>query len=326
MKKPEVVQATALVDVPTGKAADAATVARVERLVRAGDAKALAALGPGLVEALEPLALDRHQLLPESIYRDVLPRCSPGFAALDRLGSTDVLERRRAADELAALAQRQRLGRLAVERLSTQVSGEADALVWQSVLTAVAGESGESAARLAYVALGHASAEVRRRGCEHLAAHPAAGHVRNLTPLLLDAHRGVVLAAIRALRAADRLDDLGPLQKLLASSDEEVQVEAAAALVRFHDPAGEAALERLAYSNDPQTRARAAVAMGELGQASFLPTLVRLLDDRRATVSHAAMASLPRVAGRDVAQSAGGTTEQIARWKRWFADGKRPER
>ena len=45
---------------------------------------------------------------------------------------------------------------------------------------------------------------------------------------------------------------------------------------------------------------------------------------RKPPCSHAALASLPRVVGRDVAQSRDGTTvstiEQMARWKKWWAE------
>jgi HEAT repeat protein len=176
---------------------------------------------------------------------------------------------------------------------------------------------------MASTALGHASPEVRRRGCEHLAAHPGAVYARHLVPLLQDGSQGVVVAAIRALAAIDSLDDLRPLRELLASSSEEVQLEAGAALARFHDPAGMAALDRLTYSDDPRTRTRTAQVMGDLGEPSFAGALVRLLDDRRASVAHAALIALPKVTGRDMAQAGDkpppDANEQVRRWKQWLA-------
>jgi HEAT repeat protein len=306
------------------QAADPATVARVEQLLRAQDAKGLAEFGPGLVEALEQLAVERQQVLPESVYHDILPRGSAVFAALDQFRSSDVAQRRAAAEQLAAAAQKQPLGPLAVARLGDLAATEADDVVWRSVLEAVAGCAGEPAVRLAYVAIGHGSAEVRRRACEYLAQHPAAAHANFLNPALADGSRAVVLAAVRALGAADHLDDAQPLRKLLACADEQVQLETAAALAHFRDPAAVPALERLTYSDDPKIRGRVALAMGELGDASFAAPLVRLLDDHHGTVSHAALASLPKVAGSDVARqvlgdSPAGTAEQIRRWKQWYA-------
>jgi len=327
-----------------------ADLQRVEHLLRAQDMKGLSEIGPGLVEAIEVLVVDREQAVPAAVYHEVLPRCGEVYSILDRLGSPDVAERRRAARELAVWGKKGPLGRLAAARLSELVAPESDALVWQSVLEAVAAEPAEPAVRLAYTALGHASPEVRRRACEHLAAHPAPAHCQLLVPLLKDGSHTVVIAAVRALglcgppeqRAGAKsaeamesgpagsgpLSSAGPqprplqqLREVLASTNEEVQLEAAIALARWTDREGPVALERLTYSADPQIRTRVAQGMGELGDSSFAPALVRLLDDRRTAVSRAALAALPKVAGRDVAHSPdgprAGTAEQIRRWKQW---------
>jgi HEAT repeat protein len=306
-------------------AGDPATVESVAKLLRAGDIHALGAFGPGLLESLEQIALDRHQTLPPTVYHDVLPLYGPEFSALDRLAAPDVAQRRQAAGELAELSQKQPLGRLAVARLCELTATEADVLVWRSVLEAVSADPGEASSRLAYAALGHESSEVRRRACENLAAHPAPGHARFLLPRLDDGSQTVVIAAVRALGSPGVLDDPAPLRKLLASSNEEIELETAAALSRLQDPAGTAALERITYSADPGIRARSAQVMGSLGDPMFTASLVRLLDDHRTTVNRAALAALPKIAGRDIAQAgdgpAPGTTEQIRRWKQWFADG-----
>ncbi len=81
----------------------------------------------------------------------------------------------------------------------------------------------------------------------------------------------------------------------------------------------------MTYSETPDIRAAAARAMGELGNPIFAAALVRLLDDPRGTVSRAALLSLPRAVGRDVAAAADGspvgTAEQIHRWKQWYSAG-----
>ena len=311
---------------PSANQPTAAEVQRVEQLLRADDTKALAEIGPELLVTLEQLAVERHQVLPESVYHSVLPRHSAAFRELDQLHSKDIPERRLAAAKVASLAKKQPLGRLAVTRLCELTTAESDPLVWQNVLDAVAADSSEPASRLASTALGHSSPEVRRRACQWLAAHPAATHAQLLLPLLHDSSLPVVIEAVRALGACDRIDDLQPLRQLLGASNEELQLETALALVRLGDGSGTVALDRLAYSEDPAIRTRVAQAMGELGSSSSTATLVRLLDDRRTSVSRAALASLPKTAGRDVAKQADpglvGTTEQIRRWKRWFADEK----
>ena len=90
------------------------TDAEVEKLVVAGDIKALVEIGPTVVAALERLAVDRKLTLPEPVYRDVLPRHSAVFAALDRLRGENVDQQRRAAEELVLSTAKQPLGRLAV--------------------------------------------------------------------------------------------------------------------------------------------------------------------------------------------------------------------
>lgn len=299
---------------------------QVEQLVRQQDVRALVDFGPGLVEALDRLAFDRQQLLPEVVYRDVLPRYGRVFAALDRLASSKVSERgvserRGAAGELAELARQRPLGRLAVARLVRLVVAEPDPLVLQTALTAVAGDASEPSIRLAYAAVSHPSAEVRRRACEHLAAHPHPGHAKMLLPALEDRSHAVVLAAVRALGAAGRLDDTEPLRRLLGTTSERLRLETAVALARLGDPAGKAALERLAYSADPKIRCRVAVAMGGTGDTTFTATLIRLLDDRPA-VRRAALESLTKTVGRDASESddqrPAGTSQRVRRWKQWF--------
>ena len=104
--------------------------AQVEKLLAAGDFHALAEIGPTVVAALERLAIDRKLTLPEPVYHDVLPRHSAVFAALDRMHGENVDQRRRAAEELDAAADKQPLSRLAVARLCELATGETDAAVW----------------------------------------------------------------------------------------------------------------------------------------------------------------------------------------------------
>ena len=195
---------------------DEATVQRVQRLLDRQDFQGMKDFGPGLPEALERLVADRFRTLPEPVYHDVLPQHQPVFASLVRLASTDLAERRRAATDLIALSQKGPLGRLAVERLAQQVAAESDPVVWQSVLAAVACDASEPASRLACAGMSHPADEVRRRACEHLAAHPRPEHRSVLLPALDDPSQAVVLAAIRALGALGRLDDPRPCERRLA--------------------------------------------------------------------------------------------------------------
>ncbi|MGA2060311.1 MAG: HEAT repeat domain-containing protein [Thermoguttaceae bacterium] len=302
------------------KKASPEQVAEVERLLREMNLKALADYGPALVDALEQLHFDRKQLLPEEIYRDVLSKYGHVYAALDQLASADLAERRRAAEELAELSGKQPPGRLAIARLSQLVAKEQDALVWQSAMQAISDDPSQPAIDLAYTAIGNVSAEVRRRACEHLAAHPDPAHVPVLIPALEDKDHAVICAAARALAATGNMSDTKPLRNLLGSMNEDIQLEAALALTRLGDQSGKPALERLAYSRDPAVRARTAQAMGDFPDTAFTATLIHLLNDTQ-TVARAALSSLPKVVGEDVAQTPGQapatSTEQILRWKHW---------
>jgi HEAT repeat protein len=316
----------------------------------------LAALGPGAIRAMETLVLDRKEPLPEVVYRDVLPRLSPDFVLIGRLvaalpsrpqdpwrpagsgvepasfterqeSAGEVDQRRHAAAELAQSAAKRPLERLAVERLAAVVSREPDALVWQQLLTAVAGDASDGAARLAAAAIGHASPEIRRRACEHLAAHPDPRYAPVLLPALADGSSQVVQVAVRAIGLCGRSEDSKPLKPLLAYPGDRVQLEAALALGRLGDAAGPAGLDRLSYSGDPILRRQVALAMGELADRSFVATLIRLLDDQQG-VRLAALEALPQVVGRDVADD--DTTprtvaERAQRWKDWHRGQTMPQ-
>lgn len=281
----------------------------------------LTGLGPRLLPALDRLLSVRQVEVPEVVYQDVLPTMGPAFAALQRLQSRDLNQRREAAEKLADLAAQHPLGRTAIGRLAALVLREPDAQIWQCVLAAVSGDGSEPALGLAAAGLSHPSADVRRRACENLAAHPRPQHAALLAPSLEDSSPAVVTAAVRALGTCAPAAAPPALRQLLAAPGEALRLDAATALARLGDPAGPAALERLAYSGEPAIRRQTAVAMGELGDAVFAGTLIRLLDDRPA-VQRAALESLPRVAGGAPAPAAAqwrpDTAEQIRQWKRWF--------
>ncbi|HEV2971446.1 MAG TPA: HEAT repeat domain-containing protein [Pirellulales bacterium] len=245
------------------------------------------------------------------------------LAAVERLKSDDLRERRAVAEDLRGEFGSRPLSEPALARLADLMTPESDPLVWASVFELLACDAREPSIRLAYGALGHSSPEVRRRACEHLAAHPDARHAPLLTISLADPDPAVVAAAVKALGRLNSLDDTKPLARLLADPDHELRVEVAKALAHAGADSGIAALERLAYDADPHVRRAVAAAMGEVPDASFLPDLIHLLDDRP-EVCRAALASLPRVAGNaipasDSTAAAGSSPEsEPQRWKEWY--------
>jgi HEAT repeat protein len=237
------------------------------------------------------------------------------------MSSSQLAERRAAAAAVVQTVSHEPLAPLALARMLELMTGERDAVVWQYAMQATLADDREQAVELAYMAIGHDSPDVRRRACEYLRAHPASRHAAALTPALNDTSGEVVIAAVRALGAADTLDDHKPLTQLLLSHDKHLRLEAATSLARLRDPAGAASLERLAHEVDADLRRRAAVTMGELRDPVYVPTLVPLLRDRP-EIQRAALVSLQQIVGRDVAKSAEGATispdEQARRWEQWY--------
>lgn len=296
---------------------------RAEAYLATENYTALSKLGEKLPATLEQLVRQRGRLLPEAVFRDILPEHDPAFTLLVRLRDEDVLTRRRAAAHLADLAGEQPLPPLAVRRLAEVVIAEEDQLVWMEALDAVDGDTHEPARRLALAALSHPSPEVRRRGCEHFARTPSTDAVPGLLRSLDDRSDPVVAAAVAALGRLGRLDDRDRLVALLRRRNETLQLEVAGALSRLGDPRGAAALERLAYARDPEIRRGVAEKMGELADRQFVPTLVRLLEDR-VSIMRTALASLPKVVGSDHSLRDDGTvpstTDRIRAWQAWYRD------
>ncbi len=240
-----------------------------------------------------------------------------------KLQSSDVSQRRRAAEKLAIAAAQQPLEAAAVERLAAAVARENDQLVWQYALAAVARDDSRSAAELACAAVGHASSEVRRLGCEHLGAHPQPDRAAVLLPAVDDENVSVAKAAVAALGRIGRKSDTASIKKLLMSQNSSLQLETAVALARMGDRDGDAALRRLTFDDDPQIRLEVARAMGRSGNPLFVADLVRLLDDR-AGVRREALAALetlaPENSPRQSRQGNETTAQRVALWKQWYAE------
>jgi hypothetical protein len=317
---------------PTAERVDGAAelVARLQNSPP-GSAEATAALrdlarfGPDLPAALDRVVDERNVVLPEVVYQDVLPKWDETFDYLERLRASDVHQRRQAANGLGSLTVREPLSGLALTRLSEIGVGESDTLVLAGIFRAVAHDGREPAIRLAYGGLGHPSAEVRRLAAEHLAAYPAPEHARVLLPTLADKNHAVVLAAIKAVGHAGVLADTAPLERLMTSHDPEIRLAVAESLVILGAESGPRSLELLARDNQIDTRREAAQMMGRHPDPRYAETLMGLLDDTLG-VRTAALASLPLVAGRDMADRPGdpptNTLERVERWKQWWRSQK----
>lgn len=295
-----------------------------ERSTEEARRAALAAMrerGARLVPILGTLRLEREAQLPESVYRELLPALDPQFRTLELLASSDVEARRRASSDLAQAALQNPLSALVVDRISSLGAAESDQLVCRWLLAAVRDDPSGLARPLVYAGISHPADEIRRLACEQLARSARPEDCGVLLPALQDSYPPVVRAAVRGLSRPGVLQQPDCLLGLLGSPDKSVRLETAAALARLRSPAGRPALERLAHDNDGEVRRQTAVAIGELQDPRYEPLLIELLDDPVAR--RAAVESLPRAAGRDIAAPAEGAplslVEKIDRWKHWWA-------
>lgn len=278
-------------------------------------------LGPALLPTMERLAHGPGLVVSEDVFTQVLPKISPLYEAIDAVGLEEPIERRAAANRLIELSNDLLDSELAGDRLFEQIIIRNDPLVWRSVLIALEPSSTNATTQIVCAAAGHPSAEIRRRACEHFIRFPAPEHQALLTAALNDSDSSVTLAAISALGAGGQMNDRQPLQWLLRSDNDQVQLAAAIALVQLDDADGLLALQRLATDEDPGIRIEVAHAIGKLGQAKLIPLLIAMLDDR-GVVQRAAIGALERLAGEEVtrdirSEGLESETRLVAAWKNW---------
>jgi len=131
----------------------------------------------------------------------------------------------------------------------------------------------------------------------------------------------VVRAAVLALGHPGMIDDPAPLEKLLTTTNKSLRLDVALALARLKSGKGPPELVLLARDPDPEVRRHAALYMGELGDRVYLPSLIELLDDPLGA-RRAALESLPRLTGHDIAEEGKtdlSSDDKIDRWKKWYA-------
>jgi HEAT repeat protein len=281
----------------------------------------LVAYGTALPAALESPEFADQGSLPEVVYEEVLPKVSPVFAALDGLGSGDLRLRRGGGTQLVTSLGGKPMPLLALDRLVVLARRENDPVVWQCLLQATAADGRAGAVQLAYLAVGNASSDVRRRACDYLAAHPDVRHTAVLMPMLEDSSSTVVVAAVRGLGATGVIDDPRPLVGLLMKPDRELRLEVATTLVRLKIEDGRAALQRMAFEPDMQLRLEVAQRLGTLGEPVFTPTLIQMSAEAN-DVGRVALESLTKMTGQDFSRDADGAIvprdAQTSQWQAWY--------
>jgi HEAT repeat protein len=295
----------------------------------------LAGIGPKDLSIVEAFLKEPTKATPEAIYRDVLPRISPVYAALVDLESSDLTVRRRGARTIVDRGQAASLSRPVLARLQERLYRETDDLVWRWALSAIGSDSTEDCAQIANLALHHQSAEVRQLGCEYLGRHGQPAYAVWLLDLVDDRDRSVKLAAIRALGNCgnqvavrgvkpDKAHNASPnLRSLLSSSDGGVRFAAAVSLCRLGTPEGMQELVRLSYHSNPDTREQAVKEMGLSGQTRFVSHLVTLgWTERNSPVRQAILESLDRLVPEENRPRSLGETQapdaKIKCWVEWL--------
>ena len=272
----------------------------------------------------------------DQVFREVLPRCHPGYAALEALDDTDAAARRQAAHQLQVLAERGSLSPTLLKRLSRKMTFEQDRQVWQEVLTAILPDALPEAAQLALVSLNSAWPDIRQLGCDYFERHPQPEYTPWLLPRLQDADRQIRLRTIRILAQCGNpvaLDgfpedaDAAGLRQFLTQPDPQFRWEAVVAMTRLGDAQAAQELIRQTYDPQPRQREAAIVAIGATGQSRLVePLLRRLWTESDGGVQAALLKSLDQLTPMDERPGlAVGTPigDKIKEWARWWEQQQR---
>ncbi len=270
----------------------------------------------------------------EVILHNVLPALSPAHAALRKMQSAEVRQRRIAADELYAIAERQSLSPLAVHELGQILEAENDGLVWRSALHAILPDDNAETAQIIAWAANHPDAGIRQLACEFATRHKRPEFANWLLPLIRDPQQTVQLPAIEAagwcgnriviegLPAANEKESLPGLRALLTDPDSRVSLAAAIAMSRLGDPLGHDELIRLSHHSDDRIRLQVIAAMGDSRQTRFVETLIGMgWTARNDLVKREVLNSLDQLVPREkhppALAKATETDDKIKVWAEW---------
>ena len=285
--------------------------------------------GQRLMPTVDYIMTADNRRIPESLDR-VFAEVDPMFREIITLRSDDVNAKRNAARELARQGGVSSPSRLAAMRIMDLTARENDPMVLMSLLSSLQNADPELVCELARPLLRSESPNIRRMSCEMLMQFGSSEDI----PLLHDALHDPSGAVVRgALRAVDYLWDesvpdasvLATLRSmLLHNSDVSLQVDVASTLHRLGQSEGTEALRRFSASNDYRVKVQVARRIAESGDETFVPILLRYLDDGNATVRVRALEGLPTLVGQDIGRNGvssssnvAQTQQQIDAWKVW---------
>ena len=292
------------------------------------------------VPLIEQFLLQAPQDRTGILYRELLPKLSPRYAALHKLESGDVFVRRLGARELVELAARASLSQLAVRTLWQRLVHEQNQLVWRYAMSAIQREGTDESAQVALLAINSDWPDIRTLGCEYFGRHGRWEHAALLSPLLDDANKSVQLAAIRAAGRCHNpivvggtegqgLNGRPPgLQTLLTDSDRRVRFAAAVSMSRLGHPLGLQELERMSLHQNVKIRDEVVRQMGQTGQSRFVESLIRLAwTESNNTVKRSILESLdllttPEQRPAELSRVS-GYDAKIEKWVTWWEQRRR---
>lgn len=252
-----------------------------DRLLQLATGTDLAAIEPVLIE-------EQGKPGVETIRKELLPRISPAYAALQDLESRDVNQRRRGARALFQSTEQKPLSSGLLMRLRELLTYEQDQQVWQVCLAALQPDAHTEAGPIVLLAINQMWPDIRRMGVEVVSRHPSPEAAVWLMPLLSDPQRSVRLAAIRAvaacgnpvavtgLPAANGAPAVTGLRNIMTETYEELRLAAVVSSAVLHDEQAIQELTRLSQHATPSVRDFAAQAMARTGDPRFVDTLIRM--------------------------------------------------
>jgi HEAT repeat protein len=245
---------------------------------------------------------------PHKLYREILPRLSPVYAALLEMEEADVFAQRRGAARLSKLAAAGTLSAVAVRRLRQHLAKEQDQLVWRYAMAAVQRDATEEGAQVALLAINHKWSDIRQLGCRYVARHGRPQRAEWLRPLFVDSNTSVQLAAVEAAGACNNptiIDDgdgeegeppSRGLRALLTHPQQRIRFACAVSMSQLGDSEGMQELIRMSFHESSTVRRQAVTQMGETGRARFVEHLIRLgWTETNAMVKRAILANLDRL-------------------------------
>ncbi|QDT35936.1 HEAT repeat domain-containing protein [Stratiformator vulcanicus] len=289
----------------------------------------LLAIGPTATVAVEHLLTTGDSDINRTDAIEILAEVDPVYAALQALGSSDVLIRRAAMIRLARSAAGRSLTPTAAGLLSEHLQSEPDAEVWRAAMLAISQEASPEAEQIVLIAAGHRWHDVRRMSCDYAVRHRRPHFARWLMPLLADSDATVRSSAARASGMCgnpiliEGTAGAAGCVDLLSDPDSQVRLQAAAALARFDDPRGTAGLLRAARTGTSTARIEAISVIAEAESVGVVPELIRICwtERDRQVLSHlldTVESLVPKAEHPTAARAARSDHERQAAWSDWL--------